>query len=340
MDKDFLEEFDQPELPFQVILDSLLDIERPIDRRFLYRLSDLEGDDLDILERVWINVPEERRRALMEEIEKLGVQETILSFEALGRFAVMDESPQVRTLAVQTLWEYESPELIDIFLDLLRVDQDPLVRAAAASGLGSFILAGELDKLSLDAQRRIEDQLIQVARQGGTSLEQQCAVESLGYSGRAEVNELIGTAYRTSEPEWVACALTAMGHSANERWNEHVLEMLENKAPRIRMAAVWAAGELAIKSAVPTLLELLEDPHEGVRRNTIWALSQIGGEGVRQVLEHLSDEAESDEELEILEAALENLEFTEGMPVMPFLDVPEGDDSYYPSDYDEEDEWD
>jgi len=340
MDKNYLSEFDQPELPFQIILDNLLDADRPIDQRFLYRLSDLEGSDLDLLKKAWIHVPEVRRQELMEEIEELGVRETVLSFEALGRFTIGDESSHVRSLAVKTLWEYESVDLIDVFLDLLCTDPDPYVRAAAATGLGRFILAGELDKLPADIQRRIEDQLMQVVRHGDSTLEQQRAIESLGFSGRIEVIELIESAFNMSDIEWVACALTAMGHSANDRWNRQVLEMLENKVPRIRIAAVWAAGELAIKSAVPQLLELLDDPNETVYRNSIWALSMIGGEGVRQVLEQRYEEAESVEEIEILESALENLEFTEVMPVMPFLDIPEDDDLFLLTDYDDEDEWD
>jgi len=126
---------------------------------------------------------------------------------------------------------------------------------------------------------------------------------------------------------WRTSALFAMGRSRNELWNNLVLSMLNNNQPDLRLEAARAAGELEITQAVPILLELLDDPSDSIRDASIWSLSQIGGEGVRDRLGKLFDEAEDDREIDYLESALDNLVFTEGMQLMPLFDLSEFDDA-------------
>jgi hypothetical protein len=46
----------------------------------------------------------------------------------------------------------------------------------------------------------------------------------------------------------------------------------------------------------------------------IWSLAKIGGEEVRETLEKLLEDAESDDEAEIIEMALEHLAFNDELP--------------------------
>jgi hypothetical protein len=65
-----------------------------------------------------------------------------------------------------------------------------------------------------------------------------------------------------------------------------------------------------------------------IRMAAIWSLSKIGGEKVRDTLEKLLDESEDDEETDMLEDALENLEFTEGFNQFGMIDYePESEES-------------
>ena len=48
-----------------------------------------------------------------------------------------------------------------------------------------------------------------------------------------------------------------------------------------------------------------------IRAAIFWSLSKIGGEEVRETLETILEETEDEEEVEILEEALDNLSFTE-----------------------------
>ncbi|NIW50379.1 MAG: hypothetical protein GWN30_38095, partial [Gammaproteobacteria bacterium] len=98
---------DISELPFQTLIDALLDEDTPFNPRYLYRLTDLEGDELNLFIQTWPQMALWRRQALMEDLNELGSVDDLLSFENIARSVIVDEDPQVRLLAVQILWEFE-----------------------------------------------------------------------------------------------------------------------------------------------------------------------------------------------------------------------------------------
>lgn len=315
------------EIPFQQLLKALLDVDTPFNPRYLYRLSDMTPEELAQIEAIWPDLPEWRRKALLEDIETLGESDTLLSFEALGRFAARDVAPEVRLPAVRMLQEYDEPHLIPLFLDLLHQDPIEAVRAAAATALGRFVYQGELEEIALEDLRVIEDALLEIVRSPEQPvLVSRRALESLGFSSRDEVPGLIQQAYDSGDKDWMASAIFAMGRSANARWRPQVLAMLESKLPALRMEAARAVGELELKEALPRLVELLEDPTENVRDACIWSLSQLGGGGVRDLLQRMFDQSEDEEEAEYLEAALDNLSFTEEMALLPILDISDSEE--------------
>lgn len=315
------------EIEFIEILRALLDLDNPFPARFLPRLSDLENPELEFLKDTWPKIPLWRRRALMEDVEELCKDDYLVSYESLGVFAAEDEDALVRLHAVRTLWEFENKNLVPTFVRLLRNDPDVDVRAASASALGQYVYLGELDELPVKILQEIEALLLDTIQSNKEPEIRRAALESLGYSSRDEVPALIEAAFNSNEAEWKTSALFAMGRSRNEIWNNQVLSMLNNSQPDLRLEAARAAGELEITQAIPILLELLDDPSDSIRDASIWSLSQIGGEGVRDRLEKLFDEAEDDREIDYLESALDNLVFTEGMQLMPLFDLSEFGDA-------------
>lgn len=328
------------EIPFQNLLDSLLDVETPLNPRYLYRLSDLESPELEQLQSAWPDIPAWRRQALLEDIEELNERDTLLSFESLGRFALQDDDARIRLLAVHILWESEDNSLIPIFIQLMITDGDSEVRAASASALGRFVYAGELEEIPHHTQQRIEDVLLSTLNGSDAPEVRRSALESLGYSSREEVTSLVEKAFSSDDKYWKASSLFAMGRSANQRWAPTVLAMLQSNLPLLRSEAARAAGELEITEAVPHLLDLLDDPDDNTRQASIWSLSQIGGEGVRDALQSLYDEMDSEQELELLESALDNLTFNEDLQLVPMFDFPESedDDEDWYEEYDLEDD--
>ena len=138
-------------------------------------------------------------------------------------------------------------------------------------------------------------------------------IEALGFSSHKEVINLIDKAFATNDESWVSSALIAMGRTSDRRWNQRIIKMLNHQSPAIRFEATRAAGELEISDAKPILLELLEDADWDVRMAAVWALSKIGGAGLQMTFENLLQEAEIDEEIEIIETALDDLIFNQSI---------------------------
>ena len=324
----------QPEvIPFQQVLDELTDKDTQLHRRYLYRLSDLDDKEMTLLEDAWPQMPATRRQSVMKDLLELGEDNLLLSYEAIGRFAIKDEDPNIRTLAVQILRGFESADLIPRFISLLENDPDEEVRAAAASALGLFVYLGEVEDIASETLKRIEDCLLQVIQYSESDTVKCRSLEALGYSSRPEVPPLIETALASGNKEWIKAALFAMGRSIDDRWEDDILHYLNNRFPALRAEAARAAGELEISAALPQLIELSEDSDENVRQAAIWSLSQISGEGVREVLEELWEYAEEETEIDLLEAALDNLEFNENAELFSILDFPEIEQDAFGDDF-------
>jgi HEAT repeat protein len=314
---------DISELPFQTLIDALLDEDTPFNPRYLYRFSDLEGKELTLFLKAWPRLPLWRRQALMEDLLELGKADDLLSFENIARNTIIDEDPQVRLMAVQILWEFEERDLVPGYLQLLQSDPVTEVRAASASGLGRYVYLGELDRLPAEMRGEIEDHLLHVFLHDPAVLVQCRALESVGFSSRSEIASLIESAFNSNDHDLMASALIAMGRSMDSHWETSILSMLNNTQPSLRAEAARAAGELEIEEAVSTLIELTTDSEEYVRSAAIWSLSEIGGERARHSLEKLLQETDDDLEADFLESALDNIAFTNGMRPFSLVDFPE-----------------
>ncbi len=323
--------FEDEKVPFQQVLDALLDETRPFPPIYLHRFSDLEPRYLNELRARWNQVPVSRRRALLEDLEELADVDTLMNFDDLARFSLKDLDPQVRALSIRLLWEAEDKKLVPIFTQMMEEDMDYQVRAAAANALGSFVFLGELEEIPEDLLHQVEDNLIKVTSGEDHPLVRRRALESLGYSSREEVVPLLQEAYDRGNPEWLASALYAMGRSADKRWSGDVLRMIDNPNSTVREEAVRAAGELELATAREILIQIVEEDEDDiVRMAAVWSLSQIGGGLVRPFLERLVEETEDEEEADLIEEALDNLSFTEDMNAFELLDIDFDDDDDIP----------
>lgn len=308
---------------FEKVIAALLDNEHPFPPVHLHRFSDISTDDFRSLEDSWYLINPERRVSLLEDLENLAESDTLVSFDDLSKFALNDPDPRVREVALRLLWESTDESLIKKMMQMLDTDPDERVRAAAATALGQFVYLGELEEIASTSSKPIEDRLLAVTTNPNEpKLIRRRALEAMGFSSRPELRPLIIAAYNNPDTQWLVSALFAMGRSANSAWIPSVLDMLDSDNDDVLYEAVRAVGELEAASARRKLLKLLKTHPEGseVRLASIWALSKIGGEKVRDTLEKLLDESEDDEEIDVLEDALENLEFTEGFNQFGMID--------------------
>jgi HEAT repeat protein len=312
------------------------------------QFSDLSAAELSILKSTWDLVSSRRKNALLQDLAAMMNYNYQVNFDALAKFCLNDDEPEVRANAIRLLDEYERRDLIDPLLDILLNDADDVVQSEAATVLGNYVYKGELEELPQRDKIRIEDALLQTIRDTPSALLQRRALEAISYSSRDEIAPLILAAYEKPEREWKASALFSMGRSANRQWEKIVLANLDSDEPDIQFEAIGAVGEMYIERALPRLLEIaedFEDLDQPIRMALGRALENIGGmEGI-SVLSRMLEWAEDDEEIELLEQAIEFASFTNAvkLPDMFGFSMDEMDDAvrHYHSDphlHDDEDE--
>jgi len=306
---------------FDALLAILEDESQPLPLSRMPELSDLDVGRMTGLRRAWGNLSPGRRIRLLEILGKLANDHFELIFERINRFALSDAEADVRRLAIENLWECEDPDLAPPLLTALAQDPDPEVRAAAATALGRFVLMGESEDLPAGLMRQMEDGLLRAASDDSAQDVGCCSMESLGFSSREEVPPLIQQAYDSGIQALKRSALLAMGRSADRPWASLVMAEMVSPVPVLRYAAARAAGELELQEAVPALVDLLEDVDEGVRRAAIWSLGQLGGAEAGEALDELLGQTEDEEEMELIEDALENLAFVNGSRDFTLLDL-------------------
>ncbi len=313
----------QKETTITEIIQALLDTEKPFPASLLYAFSDLEQQECTQLLEVWEQIPLQRRRALMDDLSEMAERDDLMLFEEVGRIALEDSDPQVKVSAIDLLFQAEDTRLLPKFLSLLKEHESADVRAAAANVLGPYVYMGEFDRIHAELLRRVENALLKAHHEDASELVRRRALESLGYSSRNEVPDLVRAAYATQETTWLESALFAMGKSADEQWKDLVLAHLKDENLLVRLQAVHAAGELGLAGARASLLRVLEREFDitDLRREAVWALGQIGGEGVEKALDRLLERLNDDEDIDLVEEALDQLNFTEDKELFSLLDM-------------------
>jgi len=311
------EEFEP--IPIKKVVESLLDSTKPIPDQYLHIFSDITRNDLREIKKVWVDIPVQQKIDLLTGLEMMMEADSFVLCDDMAKFALEDLDPNVRSRAISLLWECSDPEVARRFLHLLHNDPNLIVKLSAASALGKFILLGELDEFSQNLHKQILNDLIDLYHQDIEKSLKQELVKSLGYSGIPEITSMIQESYESTDDSWQLASVIAMGRSADpKKWKSQVISMITDSDAYhpVRIEAVKAAGELEISSTRPILLQMFEDESEDVEMNLhiIWALSKIGGEGVREALVRRMEKTEDKDEIEVLEMAIDNLDFAEQLP--------------------------
>jgi HEAT repeat protein len=268
----------------------------------------------------WPRIAADRRRAIVQRMNELSEESVHSDFSDLFVPLLEDEDEYVRAEAIDGLWESESSSVARRLLRLVKEDLSNLVRAAAAEGLGHFLLRAELGQQASPTAEAIAEVLL--GRIDDVLEDEEVrrrALESVAYSSADRVHEVISQAYAKGDQTMRASAVYAMGRSADTSWGDIVLRELRSRDPAMRYEAAYAAGELSVVEALPHLIELVQDSDRQVRESAVWSLGQLGGREARRVLESIL--AGTDESLhEAATDALAELEFAQGVAPFNLLD--------------------
>ena len=243
-----------------------------------------------------------------------------------------DPDPEVRILAIQGLWDYPAPDLIDPLIDIAQRDPDQQVRNRAITALGRYVYEGEMadydfdwgemeaivreDELPEESYRRVVAFLVDIARDPSAPLDaRRFSIEALGFSSEPEIVDLVEKAYHEPRVEMKTSALFAMGRSGLARWDHYILAELDSPTPKVQLEAVRAAGELFLEEAAPALLTLAQSATDrSLRHEAIWALGHMTSLEVWQFLDDLTHDLTEDKETrQLAEATLDEYEMFQEM---------------------------
>ncbi|MCO5213599.1 MAG: HEAT repeat domain-containing protein [Caldilinea sp.] len=330
----------QPTWTLEELLDRLaVDPENvPFAEYFLF--SDLTRTQAAYVRSKWHALDVATRRKVLAVLTGALDEFVSLDISALLLAVLDDADSEIRTVAVYTLGDGDAAsELLGPLIALVENDPSEEVRAAAASGLGAFVLAGELDEMDSALAMRAEEVLMGLLTNPVEPVAVQCrALESIAYSGETAVRQFIEDAYYSPLEEMRLSALVAMGRSADIRWRRLARAELGSPSPAMRAEAATACGELEAKAALPDLLELLDDEEQIVRLSVIFALGRLGGQRARTALEEIAA-GEDVYEAQAAEMALEEMMFYTGADATAIPLFDDADDEEMLEDVDPWDEW-
>lgn len=272
--------------------------------------SDITRKQVHELRKVWMSIEDETaRRTIADHVSTLGVDDIRLDFMRFFRVLVEDPSPAVRQIAASGLEPYDDPALIQPLIDLALNDPSEDVQIEAVETLGSFAMLAEFEMLEPKIHQNLRRALMGIAEDPAKAprLRAAALVSIAIDSATPNVREVIQSHYDTGEPDLRLGAIRAMGRTGGE-WVGLLEAALRSQDADERQAAATSLGQFEGENVVPMLTMLArEDVEMPVRVAAIEALAAHGGKPALQSL-HTLREYVSDDELEVVDSAIEEVE--------------------------------
>jgi len=272
-------------LSIEEIITDLANSKNPLLNSQLAELSNLDSHDLEVSAQAWVTFTAKRRRQIIYRLVELTSDNVELNFDMIFKQCLKDRDADVRSEAIEGLWESEEAALIEPMINLLEQDTSEKVQSAAAVALGKFAMLAEYKKLRPHHTSRISEALLGVINDKNRPIEvRRRTLESAAPLNLPQVHEAIMDAYQSHNTKFRVSSIYAMGKTCDPSWLPVLLNELNNDDPEMRYEVVGACGELEEMEAVPHLVELVNDPDVDVRLATIQTLGKIGGTEAKQCL--------------------------------------------------------
>jgi len=265
----------------------LADSNQPLLSSRLTDLSDLNSKQLRLLDDVWQSIEPKWQRHIMHRLVELAEDNVELNFDAIFKHCLKDKDEQVRSIAIEGLWENEETSLIEPLINLMEQDSSVKVQSSAALALGRFVMLAEHQKISEDYTPRLSQILLTTFGDSSRSTEvRRRALEALAPLSLPQVRQSITEAYQNGNAALKASAIYAMGKNCDPYWLPILITELASTDSEARYEAAAACGELGEDKAVPHLIKLIDDADVDVQLASVQALGKIGGSEVKEHLEN------------------------------------------------------
>ena len=297
--------------PIKKTIAELGNCDNPLLTSRLVDLSNLNSEELRFLEQVWAAIEPKRRRQIVHRLVELAEDNFELNFDSIFKNCLKDQDAEVRSKAMEGLWESEETCLINPLINLLEQDSSEKVRAAAATALGKFAMLAEHKKLRFSHTSKVCQALLSIIGDKSKPIEvRRRALEAVAPLSLPQVKEAIMEAYQRHSSRLRISSIYAMGKSCDHFWLPILLKELANADAEIRYEAVGACSELGEEKVIPYLIKLSNDPDADVQLAAIQALGKIGGSEAKKCLEQCLDNP-SEVVQQAVKQALDELEAAE-----------------------------
>jgi HEAT repeat protein len=295
-------------------INDLANREKPLVNTSLADLSNLNLDELKLLDQAWSDIDADRRRSIINRLVELAEENFELNFDSIFKNCLKDTDAEVRTKAIEGLWENEETILITPFIKMLNEDSSETVQAAAAKALSKYAMLAELKKLGPYSSNRVSQALLAILIDKNKPREVwRRVLEAAAPLSSPEVKKAIKEAYISNDLKMKNSAIYAMGRNCDSAWMPILIKEMISPIPDTRYEAAGACGEICDDEAVPHLIKLSQDKDTEVQRAAIQSLGKIGGVKAKQFLqkclnspdEVISEAAE--QALKQIEAELDSL---------------------------------
>ena len=247
------------------IITELANEDLPLANKQLVELTDIKNEDLAFFDRIWKGLSPKRQLHLISRLIELVEDSAELNFDAIFRSRLSDPGEEIRSKAIEGLWENEDSSLIDPLIKMMQSDPSLKVRRDAAMALGRFAMLAEHKKINPDYMPILCKTLLETYNESDDMDIKRRALESVSPLSLPRVEQAIMEAYKSDDIKHKASAIYAMGRNCSLDWLNYAISELSSPLPELRYEAAGACGELGEEAAVPYLIEAADDDDMDVR---------------------------------------------------------------------------
>jgi HEAT repeat protein len=289
----------------------------------LTALSDMAAADIKNFRQVWKTIEPKRRREIIMRLNELASDSVELNFDNIFLSSLRDPEADVRSEAINGLWENEQPALIPVLIDLLNNDPEEKVQATSAQALGRFALMAEINSIAPKYAIQVGQALLDIFNDRNKSVEvRRRALEAVSPLTTEQVKTAIKIAYESLDERLKISAVYAMGKNCDTKWLPFVLKELKNSDAEIRYEAVTACGEIGDEDIMQYLIPAVNDEDIDVQVAVIQALGKIGGNEAKLYLQKHADEP-NEAVKDAIETALKEISILGDMTVLDIAPQPD-----------------
>ena len=271
--------------PVKKIINEISNSDKPLRNSKLADLSNLNPEELELFRRLWTAIEPKRRQQIVQRLVELAEENLELNFDSILKHCLKDQDDEVRSKAIEGLWENEEASLIDPLINLLEQDTSEIVQAAAAIALGKFAILAEHKKLRSCYISKIQEALLKAINDTNRPVEvSRRALEAVAPISLPQVKTAIREAYKSPNSRLKISSIYAMGRSCDPTWLPVLLKELSSSDAEVRYEAAGACAELEEEEAVSSLIKLVSDLDSDVQMAAIQALGKIGNTQAKECL--------------------------------------------------------